>query len=386
MDSSNNTPSIKLVATCQRCGLPIATSTESSGSKQQLCAKCREAQSLDEEDDEADGPPIVIKTNLTRNDHVEESDRVSVSNNIAEINQKPQPITDPDVPNHYDILEAFTECQHGKGFLVHDKTLDTKLTIRFVTIGVARLTGGLPIETVAQLLMQHTHPHLATVYDWRTDLKTNCMILDAPTARSIETIIKTEGFLDLPRAIDIFIQVCEGLEELHRVNVVHGHIRPRSLGIVETNKVDTAKVTNFSITNVLANNLEQPLKISRNYTCNDVFYMSPEELRGEPPSVPADIYSLGCVIFHAITGKPVYRARTVQEVKDQHLDPTPARFRRRYEIPPNVEAVVLHMIETDPLKRYKDAKSIRRDLERLRDNKEPILEDKWKRFLSYFGQ
>lgn len=393
MDNSNNSPSIKLVATCQRCGLPIGTSTDSSKSKKTLCAKCLAAEEMDEEDDEVDEPPIVIKTNVSKDRQTDsaqssakETDQKSIAG-AAETREPKEPIVDPDVPDHYEILEAFVECQNGKGYLVHDKTLDTKLTLRFVTIGVARLTGGLPIETVAQLLSQQTHPHLATVYDWRTDLKTNCMILDAPTERSIETIIKKEGFLDLPRAIDIFIQVCEGLEELHKVNVVHGHIRPRTLGIVESkNGIDTAKVTNFSISNVFSNNLEQPLKISRNYTCNDVFYMSPEELRGEPPSIPSDIYSLGCVIFHAITGKPVYRARTVQEVKDQHLDPTPARFRRRYEIPPHVEAVVLHMIETDPVKRYKDAKSIRRDLERLRDSKEPILEDKWKRFLSYFGQ
>lgn len=385
MDNSDNSPSIKLVATCHRCGLPIGSESDSARSKL-ICSKCLEAQALDEEDDEADEQPFILKINVSSNQD-NQSTAAEQPKTQADSSKQTEPITDPDVPDHYEILEIFSECQHGKGFLVHDKMLDTRLTLRFVTIGVARSTGGLPIETVAQLLMQQTHPHLATVYDWRTDLKSNCMVIDAPTERSVETIIKTEGFLDLPRAIDIFIQVCEGLEELHKVHVVHGHVRPRTLGIVESkNGIDTAKVTNFSIANVFANNTAQPLKISRNYTCNDAFYMSPEELRGEPPSISSDIYSLGCVMFHAITGKPVYRARTVQEVNDQHLDPTPARFRRRYEIPPHVEAVVLHMIETDPIKRYKDARSIRRDLERIRDNKEPILEDKWKRFLSYFGQ
>ncbi len=398
MDNSNNSPSIKLVATCQRCGVPIsALSDDEDFSKEALCQKCREARAMDEEDDRLeDEAPFILKTgrahdtSVTKNSSAESTAQTEPETAFS--TRDPQslarePIVDPDVPAHYDILEVFSECQHGKSYLVHDRNLNAKFILRFATIGVARLTGGLPIESVAQLLVQQTHPHLSTVYDWRTDLNMNCMILEAPTRRNIETIIKTEGFLDLPRAIDIFIQVCEGLEELHRVNVVHGHIRPRTIGIVESaTGIDTAKVTNFSITNVLANDIEQPLKISRNYTCNDVFYMSPEELRGETPSVSSDIYSLGCVIFHAITGKPVYRARTVQEVKDQHLDPTSARFRSRYDIPPQVQTIVLHMIETDSLKRYKHVKSIRRDLERIRDNKEPILEDKWKIFLSYLGQ
>lgn len=378
MDNPNESPSIKLIATCVQCGAPVGSAGDSSQAsrKQSLCPRCAQTARVDEEDDDDDdGPPGVIK--------IPSSDSASAK---AEAEAAGTPVSDPDVAEHYRILRVFADCQHGKAFLVNDKNLDTDFVLRFVTAGVARMTGGLPIETVAQLLVQQNHPHLATVYDWQSHGKSNCIVLDAPPDRNVETIIRNEGFLDLPRAIEIFIQVCEGLEELHKVGIVHGFVRPGSIGIVESaSKIDSAKVTNFSITNVSVNNTDQPLKISRNYTCNDVFYMSPEELRGEPPSVTADIYSLGCVMFHAITGKPVYRARTVQEVKDHHLDATPARFRRRYEIPANVELVVLRMLETDPLKRYKSARSIRRDLERLRDNKTPLLEDRWRTILSYFG-
>ncbi len=349
-NSSDDSPTIKLIATCPKCDEPLSVDDdfETSSDLSSLCPKCS-------------GKPTPEKT--------------------------AEKIIDSDVPSIYEILQKIDECQNGKAFLVHDTNLDTNLVIRFVTTGVARLTGGLPIERVAQLLVQETHPHLSTVYDWRTDTKSKFLIVDAPTEKTLESLIKNEGFLDLPRAIEIFIQVCEGLEELHKMGVIHGHLRPRTVGIVEqVNNIDIVKLTDFSITNTLSNNIEQPLKISRNYTCNDAFYMSPEELRGECPTIAGDIYNLGCVFFHSITGKPVYRARTVQEVKDQHLDPTPAKFRRRYEIPNNVELVILRMLEFDPRKRYKSVKSIRKDFERLRTNKEPLLEDRWKTILSYLGQ
>ncbi|MBX9667431.1 MAG: serine/threonine protein kinase [Candidatus Obscuribacterales bacterium] len=349
-NSADDSPTIKLIATCPKCDepLPVADDLDEKTDLAALCPKCS-------------GKTAQEQTN--------------------------ERILDPDVPALYEIKHRIEECQNGKAFLVRDTSLDTNLIIRFVTTGVARLTGGLPIEKVAQLLVQETHPHLSTVYDWRTDTKSKYLIVDAPTEKTLESLIKDEGFLDLPRAIEIFIQVCEGLEELHKMGVIHGHLRPRTVGIVEQdNKIDIVKLTNFSITNTLSNNIEQPLKISRNYTCNDAFYMSPEELRGECPTVSGDIYNLGCVFFHSITGKPVYRARTVQEVKDQHLDPAPAKFRRRYEIPNNVELVILRMLEFDPRKRYKSVKSIRKDFERLRSDKEPLLEDRWKTMLSYFGQ
>ncbi len=348
--SSDDAPTIKLIATCPKCDepLPVQNDLDSVVDPSLLCTKCSGQAAPETPADK---------------------------------------LIDPDVPDLYEILERIDECQNGKAFLVRDTSLDAKLVVRFVTAGVARLTGGLPIETVAQLLVKQTHPHLSTVYDWRTDTKTKFLILDAPAEKTLETIIKDEGFLDLPRAIDICIQVCEALEELHKVGVIHGHLRPRTVGIVESvNKIDTVKLTNFSITNALSNNIEQPLKISRNYTCNDVFYMSPEEFRGECPTMAGDIYNLGCVFFHSITGKPVYRGRTVQEVQDQHVDPAPAKFRRRYEIPNNVEMVILRMLEFDPRKRYKSVKSIRKDFERLRANKEPLLEDRWKTILSYLGQ
>jgi len=366
---------MKLIATCESCGEPIGSSGEQpqGAGKALLCAKCRASKLVDDEDDADFGGA---------DSGSEPAAAPPPPRLVSDV-----PLSDPDVPDNYEILEVLSECQHGKGFLVRDKNLDAKFVLRFVTIGVARLTGGLPIETVASLLCQQNHPHISTVYDWRTDLSKNCLVLDPPAERNLQTIIQNEGFLDLPRALDIFIQVCEALEDLHKVSVVHGHLRPRSIGIVESeNKIDTVKVTNFSIANLVANNVEQPLKISRNYTCNDVFYMSPEELRDEVPSIPADIYSLGCVMFHSITGKPVYRARTVQEVKTQHLDVSPAKFRRRYEIPPDVELVVLRMLEPEPAKRYKNVRSIRRDLERLRDSKPPLLEDRWKTIFAFFGQ
>lgn len=349
---------MKLVPSCESCELPIENESDRIETADGImCRSCYEAPMT--EDEEKDG---------------------------SGVDTEKKQIVDPDVPEHYEILEALSECQHGRAFKVKDKNLDADLILRFVTAGVARMTGGLPIETVAQLLTQLNHPHLVTVYDWRTDLKTSCLVMDSPPEKSIQTVIAKEGFFDLPRALEIYIQVCEALEELHKQRMVHGFIRPRTIRLAASDsRIENVRVMCFSIANVFNNNLEQPLKIGRNYTCNDVFYMSPEELTGALPTVSADIYSLGCVIFHSITGKPVYRARTVKEVQEQHMSIDPARFRKRYEIPTPVEQVVLHMLEKDPLKRYKSIRGVRQDLERVRDNKDPIMEDKWRQFLAYFG-
>lgn len=318
----------------------------------------------------------------SRSDSAPESGSESTSPSQVEA----KPLHDPDVPVEYEIIAKFADCKNGRAYRVRDKSLGKELIIRFFTAGVARSTGGLPIESVARLLVAQNHPNLQTVYDWLPERGTNCLILDTVPEITVESVIKNEGFFDLGRAIDIFIEVCEGIEELHKQGMIHGFIRPRTIGIsVSDTGVDTAKVTNFSITNAYSNVLDQPLKIGRNYTCHDSFYMSPEEIDGKVVDQASDVYSLGCVLFHAITGKPVYRGKEVRDVLEQHLGSAPARFRKRYEIPENVESVVLHMLEKEPLARYKSIRSVRVDLQRIRDKKQPIIENIWRKFFGMLG-
>src|SRR5579885_1282743 len=302
---------MKIVPSCSRCNNPIDQAADPAEGEASYCRKCSEL--LDDDDDDVGiGNGDSDKSEQTGAGSGAEGSTAPAQKNATtaaledqQEDQPPAKIIDPELPDNYEILEVFEQCQHGRAYKIRDKNLEKVLIARFVTAGVARLTGGLSIETAAQLLTQINHPHLLTVYDWRTDLKTNCLIMDNAPETSVETIIAKEGFFDLPRAFDVFIQACEGLEELHKQRLVHGFVRPRTirLAVTSDSKLDAVKVMSFSVTNVFSNNIDQPLKIGRNYTCNDAFYMSPEELNGALPTVSGDIYSLGCVIFHAITGK-----------------------------------------------------------------------------------
>jgi|GEM_PF-1357712 Protein kinase domain. len=401
MGEADGSESIKLVATCVKCGARL------DGVHKSLCAQCR-ADALDDDDveDEADEPTTAAKgaerageSSFTESQSQSASSSKSQSQSQSRSQSQSQsqsptaspadekiPLHDPDVPEEYEIVSAYAECKNGRAYKVKAKSLEKELITRFFTAGVARATGGLPIEAVARLLVAQNHPNLQTVFNWHPELGTSCLILDAIPETTVETVITQEGFFDLARAIDIFIEVCEGIEELHKQGMIHGFIRPRTIGIcVSETGIDTAKVTNFSITNVFSNMLDQPLKIGRNYTCHDSFYMSPEEIDGKVVDQASDVYTLGCVLFHAITGKPVYRGKVVREVLEQHQNSMPARFRKRYEIPDDVEAVVLHMIEKDPLARYKSIRSVRIDLQRIRDKKQPIIENMWRKFFGMFG-
>lgn len=388
MGDAEGSEFVKLVATCVNCGARLEAAHDDS-----LANRDPANQQSENEQSANQRPENQRPSNLCAqcsadglNDGGEANGDDESEDDRSTLAPADKPLHDPDVPEEYEIIAKFADCKNGRAYRVRDKSLGKELIIRFFTAGVARSTGGLPIESVARLLVAQNHPNLQTVYNWLPERGTNCLILDTVPEITVESVIKNEGFFDLGRAIDIFIEVCEGIEELHKQGMIHGFIRPRTIGIsVSDTGVDTAKVTNFSIANAYSNVLDQPLKIGRNYTCHDSFYMSPEEIDGKVVDRASDVYSLGCVLFHAITGKPVYRGKEVRDVLEQHLGSAPARFRKRYEIPENVESVVLHMLEKDPLARYKSIRSVRVDLQRIRDKKQPIIENIWRKFFGMFG-
>ncbi len=372
---------MRIVATCEECGAELEDGAIKSAGKSASQPNDDSPVSKEQE------PRLLCKRcagEIADDESSAEPQAVDASDNELSDATK---IVDADVPAGYEILRKFSRCKSGKAYQIRAEGMTNDLIIRFVNAGVAKLTGGRSIEKCAQTLVSHNSPNLQAVFDWRTDSSMSYFLMEAAPSNNLEDLIKAEGFLDLPRAIDLFVEVCEALEDLHSHKLIHGHIRPKCICFSTTGSgIDSVKVTNFSITNVRSNHVEQPVKIGRNYTCNDAFYMNPEEIRSQMMTPLSDIYSLGCVMFHAITGKPVFRAKDHREAIDLHIGSAPARFRQRYEVPPTVEEVVLHMLEKDPSKRYRSVKAIKRDLQRIRDRKEPIIDNFVKELLSKVGQ
>ncbi|MBZ0189164.1 MAG: protein kinase [Candidatus Obscuribacterales bacterium] len=400
MSDSGDPPPIKLIESCDRCGSSLIAPSDSGADPAPVADEPGGADgaSAGRQDLANDAQPKICPVCSKYGPRASEQSARQADRAIEQAGERGEPDNlmsaravaelelDAEITDTFQIIEVLSKTKRYIALRAYDPALKCNFILKVLALGFFDPLVLSPIETVASTLVEQSHPNLLTIYDARVGSSgRRYLIMEDPGRVTIETLISEEGFVEIPRVLNMFVQACDGLAMVHRLGLIHTAIRPRALSVIKNETgIESLKLTGFSITNYIESNTEIPLKIGRNYTCNDAFYMAPEVLRSRDPSFSTDIYSLGCVMFHAMTGKPVYRSRELEKVIAQHIGDEKARFRRDYEIPSPIQDVILHCLEKDPLKRYKSIADLRRDASRLENDKQPLVDNRWRRLIASF--
>lgn len=189
-------------------------------------------------------------------------------------------------------------------------------------------------------------------------------------ARSLAQWIKQEGQIPVEKCIHIIAQACEALDHAHRQGVIHRDIKPANIMIVPTQEDHLmVKVVDFGVAKLLPiNNIgeEQQGLTQIGEVCGSPVYMSPEQCMGQPLDARADIYSMGVVLFEAITGKLPFLGRNMVETMAKHMNDKPPSFhdvRPDLFIPDKLEEIVMRALSKQPHLRQQSMSELRQDLQ-----------------------
>ncbi|MGC1165527.1 MAG: serine/threonine-protein kinase, partial [Solirubrobacterales bacterium] len=177
------------------------------------------------------------------------------------------------------------------------------------------------------------HPAVVPVFDSREVDGELIVAMRLVAGGDLRRTIDREGPLAPARAIALLGQVAEALDAAHAAGIVHRDVKPHNV-LVEG---DRAFLSDFGLAKALGESGAQPSGASVVGTAE---YMSPEQWRGGPVGPAADVYSLGCVLFEALTGVVPY-AR-----KEADTEP---------ELPQGLDAVIERAVSKDPSERYPSA-------------------------------
>ena len=174
-------------------------------------------------------------------------------------------------------------------------------------------------------------------------------------------LIKREGPLSSRRAAEIGLQVAEALRTAHERGTIHRDVKPRNVLITRSGHV---KVADFGIARAAeATTISHPGDI-----LGSVKYMSPEQAAGERVGPESDLYSLGAVLYKALTGRVPFDAATPADLPVEHAKGPP---RRPSETNPEVsdafDNVITKLLSTEPADRYSSAAELIEVLRRVRD-------------------
>jgi len=311
---------------------------------------------------------------------------LSVTKTIGNLTQKLPP--GGVFAGRYEIIEEL-----GRGGMgVVYKAVDTKLK-RTVALKFLPFEWTYDAEAKerfvreAQAAAALDHPHICTVHEIDEAEERMFISMAFLEGESLKAKIERSP-LEIDEAMDLGMQVADGLKEAHKKGVIHRDIKSANIMVTESGQ---AKIMDFGLARVSGGTL----LTRQGMTMGTIAYMSPEQARGEEVDHRTDIWSLGVVLYEMLAGRLPFPGEQDQAVIYAILKEQPKPLSAvRPEIPASIEQVVGKAMEKKPEDRYQsveelidDLKSIAEGIEpervRARRRKEKLR--KWKRAGLYAG-
>ncbi len=215
----------------------------------------------------------------------------------------------------------------------------------------------------AQALSQTSHPNLVTIFSFGFSKSgTPYYIMEFVAGR---TLAQTQGdnHLSLERSIEIFKGIVRGVGAMHHSNLVHRDLTPSNCIVAEDG--NGVKIIDFGlIKNICGSSLSQTLT-KTGQIMGTFAYMSPEACTGDPVETRSDIYSLGCLLYFMMTGRPPFGAYSAEQQLVNHVfgdvEPVGKARADKRELP-NIDRIIAKCMEKKPENRYRTTEELETDL------------------------
>jgi serine/threonine-protein kinase len=214
------------------------------------------------------------------------------------------------------------------------------------------------------------HPNICRVFDFGvTDGGTSYLIMDWIDGIDLERKISRDRRLTSMEAIPIFQQVAAGLAYAHQNKLVHRDVKPQNIMLTREDDGRTdVHIVDFGIAKVVGSEEHtiQGQGLTREgMVVGTPLFMSPEQATAAKVDNRSDIYSFGCVMYYALSGKPPFLGASAIETVTKHLTELPADFPPSVKVPPGLKTIVFRTLEKKPEDRYQSMDELLADLKKL---------------------
>jgi eukaryotic-like serine/threonine-protein kinase len=220
----------------------------------------------------------------------------------------------------------------------------------------------------AQATSLLTSPHTVELYDFGvSDDGVFYYVMELLDGIDLETLVGDHGAVPPERAVWLLRQVCESLDDAHRVGLVHRDIKPANIITARRGShCDYVKVLDFGLVKGSVAGDRDVRQTSDARPKGTPAYMAPEAVTGEAPiDARSDLYSLGCVAYWLVTGQLVFDAASAMAMALAHVTetPQPPSARAPTPLPPELDRVILQCLARNPADRPTDALALQRLLD-----------------------
>jgi serine/threonine protein kinase len=292
--------------------------------------------------------------------HLKSPEPISFSQTETIRTAKKDPFEGKTIARRYTIIEKLGEGGMGAVYKANDSRLERVVALKFLPAGMTRDENAKKrFVQEARAAAALDHPNICAVYEAAEVRGRSFIVMAHIQGLSLKDKIAT-GFLKIEDALDIAIQVAEGLAEAHSRGVIHRDIKPGNIMLTEKGQ---AKIMDFGLAK-----LEGKADLTVTSTVmGTTAYMSPEQARGDPVDQRTDIWSFGVTLYEMLAGAGPFGKKGSQALITSILNEFPEPMTaRRPDIPGPLEEIVGKALEKDRSRRYQSMSEMLKDLKAAR--------------------
>ena len=271
--------------------------------------------------------------------------------------------------NRYKIIDHLGTGGMATVWLGYDTILDRQVAIKTFKIDANDEDAVKRFNREAKAVTSLSHPNIVSIYDVENEGEFYYLILEYVEGMTLKDYMIKNPRIPIETIVHIAKQIAAGLSHAHQNGIIHRDIKPQNILM---NENLTCKITDFGIARAYGDTT----LTQTNQMLGTVYYLSPEQARGNVATAQSDIYSLGILIFEMITGQIPFKGESAVAIALKHLqEELPDIDKFRDNIPQSVKNIVLQATMKNPNERYISSKELFEDLstvlnpERLHENK-----------------
>jgi serine/threonine protein kinase len=280
------------------------------------------------------------------------------------------------VGGSYQIISQLGRGAMGLVFKAKHVTMDVEYALKVLTTEQLNANAVMRFQNEAQAIAKLNHQNIIAIYNFGLhDGRLPFYVMDLLYGDNLLDKLDAHGPMPVEVALPIFIEVCAGLSYAHRKGILHRDVKPANFVMLDTPDVRGAhvKVVDFGLVK-FAEELKPDIQklTAIGEVCGSPSYMSPEQSSSQKIDPRSDIYSLGCSLFQALTGKVPFMGRNASETMIMHHEtaaPTLASKGGGKVYSEDLERLIAKMLAKAPMDRYQNMDSVAQDLSNIMHGK-----------------
>ncbi len=264
--------------------------------------------------------------------------------------------------DRYRIIRQVGRGGFGVVVLAEDEIVDEQLILKFLAPHLAQDSTAIQrFKHEIRYARRITHENVIRIYDLIALEGVFAIAMEYFESHSLSAELRHEPRLPLVHGLTVLRQICRGLEEAHRVSVIHRDLKPGNI-LIDDNEM--VKIVDFGLSAAATHGASRLTRSG--LLLGTPTYMAPEQIEGRDIDLRADIYSLGVLMYEMFTGRVPFEGANAIATLFQHLDARVVAPRAIVpSLPETLETIILKAMARAPEARYPTVTALADELDRL---------------------